>query len=66
MAELGLSSTLLGLFWFGLFPCLRKEMVVRLPVRKNSRGEDLAGKKPSRKKLAGKRPGGKRPTTGIT
>ena len=45
---------LLGLFWFGLFPCLKKIAGKIQAVKKNSRGKDLAGKNRRGKDRRGK------------
>ena len=47
MARLGFTLVWLGLFWFGLFPCLKEK------GGGNTGGENIMGKE-----LAGRRPSG--------
>ena len=49
MARLRFSLVLLGLFWFGFFPCLKKNGG-NCRRGKNSRAKDLTGKIPSGEK----------------
>ena len=46
MDRLGFSFVWLGLFWFGLFPCLNK-FAGEIPARKKPYGKNLAGKRPN-------------------
>lgn len=50
IARLGFKLVWLDLFWFRLFPCLKKQMTGEILAGKNNRGNGLAGKSPSGEK----------------